>query len=231
MNIYGLTKTTLLDYPGHVASVVFTGRCNFLCPFCHNTDLVLNPDSFPLIDEEEVLSHLKKRKNVLSGICVTGGEPTLQIDLRAFLEKVRELEYLIKLDTNGYNPDIIEELLSAGLIDYIAMDIKSGWDKYPLVSGVREIDMSRIEQSISLISSICPDYEFRTTAVKGIHTMDDFVDIAHRIPGDCHYYIQNFKENDCIPDKSLTSFTKEELDLFADAIRPLVSQVSIRGVD
>ena len=144
MNICGYQKTTLLDYPGHVAATIFTGGCNFRCPFCHNSDLLFNPA--PLISEEEILTFLRKRKSILSGICITGGEPTLQTDLSEFIEKVRSLGYKIKLDTNGYRPEIISDLLNRNLLDYIAMDIKAGYSNYSKVCGISNLNMETIRE-------------------------------------------------------------------------------------
>ena len=153
MQIHGFNKTTLLDYPEHIAATVFTGGCNFRCPFCHNGELVLDPGCQPLIPEEEVLSYLKKRQGILQGVCVTGGEPTLQRDLRAFLQKIKELEYPIKLDTNGYMPGVLWELLQEHLIDYVAMDIKASRDNYARAAGLPHIDISHIEESIGILKS------------------------------------------------------------------------------
>ena len=151
MKIHGLNKTTLLDYPEHVAATVFTGGCNFRCPFCHNGGLVLEPHKQPLILEEDVLSFLKKRKGVLSGVCITGGEPTLQKDLAEFIRKIKELGYLVKLDTNGYRPEMLEELFTEGLLDYVAMDIKTSLENYAVVSGVKNIDTDVIKESADIL--------------------------------------------------------------------------------
>ena len=163
MEIHGFNKTTLLDYPEHIAATVFTGGCNFRCPFCHNGELVLDPGCQPLIPEEEVLSYLKKRQGILQGVCVTGGEPTLQRDLRAFLQKIKELEYPIKLDTNGYMPGVLWELLQEHLIDYVAMDIKASRDNYARAAGLPHIDISRIEESIGWVAGEL-EYDRRRSA-------------------------------------------------------------------
>lgn len=231
MNIYGLNKTTLLDYPGRVASTVFTGRCNFLCPFCHNSDLVLHPDAFPLITEEEVFNHLTKRHNVLTGVCITGGEPTLQEDLIPFIRRIKEIGYAVKLDTNGYNPDILQTIVDEKIIDYIAMDIKAGFTHYAKATGVANINLQLIKRSVDIMSTSGLEHEFRTTVVKGIHTESDFEEIATILPSDSNYYLQSFKYNDCITDKSLDSFSREELEHFADIVRTKIPNVSLRGVD
>lgn len=234
MKIFGLTKTTLLDYPEHIASTIFTGGCNFRCPFCHNGDMVLNPTIYPEISEEEVLMHLNKRRNVLDGVCITGGEPTLQPDLIPFMEKVREIGLLIKLDTNGYHPEIIKDILDASLVDYIAMDIKAGRNNYPYVAGIadNQFDLNLIEQSIELIASSGVTYEFRTTCVKGIHTEADFSDISTWLPSDCHYFLQNYKENDAVIDSTIcSSFTKDELEIFSNILKSHIPFTRLRGID
>ena len=169
MNIYGYQKTTLLDYPGHVAATLFTGGCNFRCPFCHNSNLILNPTSSSLISEDEIFHFLKKRKNILSGICITGGEPTLQTDLAEFIKKLKSLEYKIKLDTNGYHPKILSDLLDQNLLDYIAMDIKSGYSNYSDICGISNFNITPITESISVIENSGINYEFRTTVVNELH--------------------------------------------------------------
>lgn len=151
MQIFGFNKTTLLDFPEHVACTVFTGGCNFRCPFCQNGDLVLHGGSLPVLDEEEVFRVLRKRKGILTGVCVTGGEPTLQRDLDVFLSRVKELGYLVKLDSNGYRPEVLQSLCERGLVDYFAMDIKSSPENYARTAGVKELDMGLIRESVDFI--------------------------------------------------------------------------------
>lgn len=194
MEIHGFNKTTLLDYPEHIAATVFTGGCNFRCPFCHNGELVLDPGCQPSVPEEEVLAYLKKRQGILQGVCITGGEPTLQRDLRKFLQKIKELEYPIKLDTNGYMPGVLWELLQEHLIDYVAMDIKASRDNYARAAGLPHIDISRIEESIGILKSSGIPYEFRTTVVKGIHTVAEFEKIGKWIAGCPAYLLMCDKE-------------------------------------
>ena len=150
MVLCGLNKTTLLDYPGHVAATIFTGGCNFRCPFCHNGDLVLRPETMPTYTEEEIFSFLKKRKPVLSGVCITGGEPTLQKDLPDFISQIKDMGYLVKLDTNGSNPQMLSLLLNNSLLDYVAMDIKSGKSDYAHVAGCNPALLSNIEASVEI---------------------------------------------------------------------------------
>lgn len=231
MQIHGLNKTTLLDYPEHVAATIFCGGCNFRCPFCHNSDLVLNPASQPRIDEEEILEFLNKRKNILSGVCITGGEPALQADLEAFICKIKDLGYLVKLDTNGYRPEILERLVAKNLLDYIAMDIKSGPTGYAKAAGLPDMTWEKIRNSIDFIMNCGVQYEFRTTVVKGIHTEKDFEEIGPMIRGCRAYFMQQFKDNEHVILPGLESFSKEELEEFSGIVEPFVGQVKLRGID
>ncbi len=231
MQIRGLTKTTLLDYPEHVAATIFTGGCNFKCPFCHNGDLVLNPQIFPLLSEQEILSFLKKRKGILTGVCITGGEPTLQNNLDEFMKQIKDMGYLIKLDTNGYKPDVLCKLGNNKLMDYIAMDIKSGKNTYPLACSIANLDISRIESSVSYLQSCGIPYEFRTTAVKGIHTEKDFHDIGQWLCGNAKYYIQNYNESESVIEKRFESFSKTELTHFENIAKKYLPNTALRGID
>ena len=163
MLIHGLQKLTLLDYPGKVACTVFTGGCNFRCPFCHNASLVLRPDEGEHIPEEELFALLKKRQGVLEGVCITGGEPTLAFGLETLMARIKEMGYLVKLDTNGTRPKAVKRIIDAGLADMIAMDIKNSYEKYPETCGISGYDTAPIRESIQLIMSSGIDYEFRTT--------------------------------------------------------------------
>ena len=229
MNIYGYQKTTLLDYPGHVAATIFTGGCNFRCPFCHNSDLLLN--NSPLISEEEIFTFLKKRQNILSGICITGGEPTLQKDLSEFIEKVRSFGYKIKLDTNGYRPEIISDLLNKHLLDYIAMDIKAGFSNYALVCGMPNLNIDIIQESISIIESSSIDYEFRTTVVKELHSKRDFKEISEMISAKSPYYIQSFKDSGNILTPGLSSCDIDTLNYYISTIKERIPNAFLRGID
>ena len=173
MKIYGLNKTTLLDYPGHVAAAVFLGGCNCRCPFCQNGDLVLRPESQAEIGEEELFAFLKKRKGILSGVCITGGEPTLEKELGELAGKIKEMGYLVKLDTNGLRPEVVGELLEDGLLDYIAMDVKNSMERYGETVGLEKIDVGKIRETIDLMMASGIDYEFRTTVVKELHGKKD----------------------------------------------------------
>ena len=232
MQIYGFNKTTLLDYPEHIAATVFTGGCNFRCPFCHNSGLVLNPAEQNEISEEAVLEHLERRKGILEGVCITGGEPTLQPDLIGFIRKIKELGYLVKLDTNGYRPDVVGQLLRFELLDYVAMDIKASKEKYACVAGVQELELTRIEQSVDLLKNSGIPYEFRTTVVKGIHEIKEFEEIGRWLYGCRAYYLQAFRENEnVIGGQMFATFSSKEMESMTDTARKYIDNVALRGVE
>ena len=231
MQIHGFQKTTLLDYPGHIAATVFTGSCNFRCPFCHNSDLVLFPQDVPIVSEEEIFTHLKKRQGILDGVCITGGEPTLQTDLPDFILKVRSLGYAVKLDTNGYRPDVLAKLCDDGLIDYVAMDIKHAPVKYNDICQVTDFDFKRIQSSVDyLIHSSIP-YEFRTTIVKELHTAEDISAIGSLVAGARSYYLQSYKDSEQVMKPGFHAHSKETLLSFQTILNKTISHVEIRGVD
>ncbi len=210
MIVDGFQKLTLLDFPNTVSCIVFTKGCNLRCPFCYNSPLVLNTKSDSNYSEEYILDYLNKRKNVLDGVVISGGEPTLQKDLKEFILKVKELGYKVKLDTNGTNPKVLKELLDLDLLDYVAMDIKNSFEKYKNTSGINRINLDNIKKSILLLRKSKIDYEFRTTIVKEFHTIEDIISILNTI-GDSKYYIQNFQDNENVIKKGLHSFNKDEL--------------------
>lgn len=231
MQIHGLNKTTLLDYPGHLAATIFTGGCNFRCPFCHNKTLVLSPHLQPMISENTVLDFLKKRKGILQGVCITGGEPTLQPDLVIFLQKIKELGYLIKLDTNGYQPAVIKSLVQEGLIDYIAMDIKSSQENYQKIANIPSFKIANIEESVSYIMNSRVMYEFRTTIVEELHSLETIISIGNWIQGCNAYFLQNFQESDQVLMKGFHSHDKKTLETFINHLNPQIPSVSLRGLD
>ncbi len=230
MRIHGFNKTTLLDYPGHVAATVFTGGCNFRCPFCHNGELVLKPESQPLIPEEEVLAHLKKRRGVLEGVCITGGEPTLQPDLADFIKKLKELGYLVKLDTNGYHSKVLLRLLSEGLLDYVAMDIKASPENYAKAAGCPGLDFSRIEESIGILKNCHIPYEFRTTVVQGLHTVSEFAAIGRLLEGSRAYYLQSFRKDENVIQAGFEAFPEDDMRRILEIVKSYIEEVQLRGI-
>ena len=231
MNICGYQKTTLLDYPGHVATTIFTGGCNFRCPFCHNSDLLSSSNPSLLVSEEEIFTFLDKRKNVLSGICITGGEPTLQPDLTEFIKKVRSFGYKIKLDTNGYRPEIIQDLLNKNFLDYIAMDVKSGFSNYIQVTGIPHLNLNLIKESIYIIENSGINYEFRTTIVKELHSKKDFFEITNMISPKSTYYLQSFQDSGNILTPGLSSCNKETLHSYLSIVKEKIPNSFLRGID
>lgn len=231
MQIHGLNKTTLLDYPGHVAATIFLGSCNFRCPFCHNKDLVLYPSSQPVLSYHDVLQFLKKRHGILTGVCITGGEPTLHPDLPRLVKDIKDIGYLIKLDTNGSNPKMIQSLHLQNLIDFVAMDIKTSPLDYANVTDVSTVNMDAIYDSVDYLMNSGIDYEFRTTVVKEFHNVDTFKQIANWIGGCKAYYLQNFKDSDTVIHQGYHSYTKEELDSFVNILKANIKYVSLRGID
>lgn len=231
MNIIGLNKTTLLDYPEHLAATVFTAGCNFRCPFCHNRDLVVQPDLQECISEEEIFRFLKKRQGIVQGICITGGEPTLQPDLCTFIRKIKQFGYLVKLDTNGYRPGTLETLLKEQLLDYIAMDIKAPLEKYGQVTGCPGLDTDRIRTSISLIQNSGISYEFRTTVVKELHERKDFQALADLLIGSKAYFLQAYRDNENVIRRGFHAYSKEDMLEFTEMIREKIPNTSVRGID
>ena len=230
LNIQGFQKTTLLDFPGHVASTIFFGGCNFRCPFCHNGDLVLSPDKEPMFSTEEILSYLKKRQNILDGVCITGGEPTLQTDLALFLGRIKELGLAVKLDTNGYQPERLKTLCREGLVDYVAMDIKGAPYQYARICGLSNMDFSRIEASVDFLKEGATDYEFRTTVVRELHKTEDFAAIGTWIAGAKAYYLQGYQDSAQVISHGFTAYSLTELQAFQQLLTAWVPHVEIRGV-
>ena len=232
MNIQGFNKLTLLDYPGRTACTVFTGGCDLRCPFCHNSSLVLDPRGTDGYTVDEVLAHLKKRKGILDGIAVSGGEPLLQPDLEDFLRRIRDVgDYNIKLDTNGTHPERLASIISEGLCDRVAMDIKNSPEKYAQTVGIRNFDVELIRASLSFIMLSGIDYELRTTLVREFHDEGSMRGIADFIRGVKAYYLQNFLDSDGVYYRGLHGFDRNEIERFADIVKDSVELVEIRGVD
>lgn len=227
MEISGFEKMTLTDYPGSVAAIVFTQGCNFKCPFCHNSDLIYFKSG--VIDENEVLDYLGKRKKMLDGVVITGGEPTMQKDLIGFLNKVKDLGLKVKLDTNGAKPEILQKIIDLNLVDYIAMDIKSSQNNYSEVSGVK-VDINKIRESISIIKKSKLDFEFRTTVVKNYHNYESLLEICEYVGKDVKYYLQNFENSSRVLNSTLGSFSKDELLKMCAKINGKFPNVKVRGI-
>ena len=234
MQIVGLQKMTLLDYPGKVACTVFLPGCNFRCPFCHNGQLLEGKQDI-LMDDGELLIFLSKRKGLLDGVCITGGEPTIHPELPALLRAIRELGYPIKLDTNGYRPQILREILREGLADYIAMDLKSSPSGYGTAVGLSDPDLNRIGESIRLLQDIGVDYELRTTVVSPIHSAETIQDMGKwllevtngkPVP---RLYVQAFVDRDTVPVGGLSTPSGEELELFTRILSGCAEAVALRG--
>lgn len=227
MNIAGVQKVTLLDYPGKVACEIFTQGCNFECPFCQNSSLIpiTNTGEF---SEEEIFEYLNLRKNILDGVVITGGEPTVQKDLKGFIKKIKDLGLLVKLDTNGGNPKVLQELIDEKLVDYVAMDIKNIFNKYNITAG-KKINLDNIKKSIEILKASKIDYEFRTTIIKEMHSLDDIVSIC-KLVGNAKYYLQNFEDSENVIDHSLHGFSREELLFIDKYLKDVFPNVEIRAL-
>ncbi len=230
MKLGGLQKLTLLDYPGLVACTVFTVGCNMRCPFCHNALLVNRIDEDNTLDEGEFFAFLEKRHGILDGVCITGGEPTLQQDLPEFIARIKALGFKVKLDTNGSFPDRVKAILDSGNVDYVAMDIKNTLARYPETVGVPDFDTSKILESIEIIKASGVPYEFRTTAVSPLHDPGDFREIASLVEGSPRYFIQGFKDSgELVKGQGMGELTEEELIRARDNARKIIPQTKIRG--
>lgn len=230
MNIGGFQQTSLLDYPETISAIIWTAGCNFRCPFCYNKDLVLG--KVENIPEENIFSFLKKRKNMLEGLVISGGEPLMQKDIFPFVEKVKKLGYKIKIDTNGMYPEKLKELIDKKLVDYVAMDIKAPREKYDELSGVKT-DIKKIEKSIYIIRNSAPDYEFKTTFVPGLLKKEDIVSIAKWLEGSKKYYLQQFKGDVPLISSNLESivpYSEEDLFDTLEKIKPYFKICEVRGI-
>ncbi|RLF28043.1 MAG: anaerobic ribonucleoside-triphosphate reductase activating protein [Thermoplasmata archaeon] len=230
MKIGAIQKTSLLDYPGLISAIIWTIGCNLRCPFCYNKQLVL--EETEEIPEKEILHFLEKRKKMLEGLVITGGEPLLQKDIAEFTEKIKKLGYLIKIDTNGTYPEKLKELIDKKLVDYIAMDIKAPKNKYSQLTGTKT-NTSLIEKSIEIIKKHAPNYEFKTTFIPQLLKKEDIIEIAKWIQGAKKYYLQQFKTNTSLLSPKMektTPYTKEYLIETLEAIKPYFKECHIRGI-
>lgn len=235
MKISGLQKMTLLDYPGKVACTVFLGGCNFRCPFCHNSEL-LGQNVPQFIMEDELFAFLQKRQGLLEAVCISGGEPTLQPKLSEFISKIKELNFLVKLDTNGYRPDVLRQLLEDGLLDYVAMDVKNDLEHYPLTCGLNSIDINAIQESLSLLLQVKTEYELRTTVVEQLHNADSFKGITamlQRLSPEhkCQkYFLQPFVDRETVIYSNFTAPSEERLFEYKKILEQASEIVAIRGL-
>lgn len=229
MKINGFQKMTLLDFPGKVACTIFTAGCNFRCGFCHNAALVTHINDDDSFSEEEILAYLSKRQGLLEGVCITGGEPLMQSGIEEFLRKVKELGYLVKLDTNGSFPKKLKSIVADGLVDYVAMDIKNSREKYNLTADCK-VNLADIEESIAFLMSGAVDYEFRTTVVKEYHNAEDIKAIGEWIKGAQKYFLQNFVDSGDLIKSDLSSINSTELYKMQEILTDFVVKTEIRGI-
>ena len=236
MNIAGLQKMTLLDFPGKVACTVFFQGCNFRCPFCHNSDLLPGLGT-PLMDDGELIGFLQKRRGLLDGVCVTGGEPTLQPELLPLLGRIKELGYAVKLDTNGARPQVLRQLVEAGVVDYVAMDIKNSREEYPNTAGIKEALLPQVEESIRYLFGGKVDYEFRTTVAQPLHSVASIEAMGKWV---CslgngvkprRWFLQSYVDRDSVLCPGLRAPSKENMENYAQILGPYGEAVSLRGVD
>lgn len=230
MKIAGLQKLTLLDYPGKTACTVFTWGCNLRCPFCHNAGLVTEAPG-EMLTADELFAFLEKRKGLLDGVCITGGEPTLQPDLPDLIRDISDMGFAVKLDTNGTNPDILRQLCESGRISMVAMDIKNSPEKYAVTAGTERLSIDAVHQSVRyLMRQGRIPYEFRTTVVRQYHTAEDFVSIGKWIRGAEAYYLQNFQNSGRLIDNTVTGCTPAEMRSFLEIVRRDVPNAALRGI-
>jgi len=230
MLIHGLQKLTLLDFPGAAACTVFTAGCNFRCPYCHNSSLVTHIDPEAVMEEDEFFAFLKKRKGILDGVAITGGEPTMEPDLLGFMRRIRAEGFQVKLDTNGSRPEVLETVLKEGLADYVAMDIKNSRENYGRAIGIKNYDTARVEKSASMLMSGSTPFEFRTTVVDGINTLEDFRLIGEWLRGDELYFLQNFKDSGDLIDPETRGKTPEEMAEILNLVLEYIPKAEIRGL-
>ena len=228
MDIHGLQKTTLLDFPGRVACTVFLAGCNLRCPFCHNAPLVLTSPA-PQLTDEAFFAFLRKRQGVLDGVCITGGEPTLRSDLPALIAKIRNLGFLIKLDTNGTNPAMLHQLLQDKLLDYVAMDIKNAPSRYAETCGGVEV-LDKVAESAALLMAGNTDYEFRTTCVHPLHDRQAMEDIGKWLAGAKNYYLQNFVDSGNLVGTGISGLNLEAMEALRQAVLPYINNTHLRGI-
>jgi pyruvate formate lyase activating enzyme len=232
--ICGLQKMTLLDFPGKIACTVFLGGCNFRCPFCHNSELFMGKPE-KLMEDEEFFAFLKSRRGLLDGVCVSGGEPTLYKTLPDFLAKIKEMGFLVKLDTNGYRPEVLKALVQQGLVDYVAMDVKNSPAMYAQTVGLEKMELSSIEESLRFLIGGELPYELRTTLVRQLHDTASIQDmgawLVSLIPGDQakKWFLQPFVDRDSVLFAGLNRPEDERMEKFVERLRPFAKVIAVRG--
>ena len=231
MDFSGWQKLSLVDYDNHIATTLFTAGCNFRCPFCHNSELVLNPKDAITIPWLQIIDYLRRRVGILEGVVITGGEPTLMPDLMQKIQEIKTLGYSIKLDTNGSNPDLLIDLVNLGLIDYVAMDIKNSLEKYKLTAGVNSLDVDKIKESIKFLINGVVDYEFRTTIIDEFHTNRDMEQIGSLIEGAKQYYLQHYIDSENCIKHGYHEVSKEKALIFKAIVGRFVKEVDLRGYE
>lgn len=229
MLLKGLQKLTLLDFPGRLAATVFVGGCNFRCPFCHNASLVL-PEKFgPTLPCEEFFSFLESRNGKLTGVCVSGGEPTLHPELPEFLARIKSMGLAVKLDTNGYRPDVLQSLIDGGLVDYVAMDIKNSPDRYGETVGIENFDFAPIRKSVEILLSGRVDYEFRTTVMRELHTKNDVREMGMLCKGAKKYFLQSFRDSGDLIGEGFSAYSEAEMNGLQKTLSEFVPFAQTRG--
>ena len=231
LRIFGIQKLTLLDYPGKLATILFTGGCNFRCPFCHNKSLVFLDEDNSELNGEDILELLNKRQGLIDGVVISGGEPLIQEGLVTYLRKIKDMGFKIKLDTNGLLSEKLAYLIDEGLIDYVAMDIKNSPEKYAMTAGVQEVDLNEIKKSIELLKNSAIDYEFRTTIVDELHDVEDIAKIAMLIKGAKHYYLQKYRDSEGVIKKGYHAPSNDKLNEMLKVALKYVETAEIRGED
>ena len=232
LKIGGLQKMTLLDYPGKAACTIFLSGCNFKCPFCHNRDLVFIPERYEYFDVNDIMEYLEKRKGILDGVAISGGEPLLQENLHTLIERIRELGYQVKLDTNGAYPKRLKEVVEKGLVDYVAMDIKNSPDKYARTLGMNpeSFSLDPIRESVEFLKSSQIEHEFRTTVVRELHTAEDLLEIGRWLGENETYYLQQYVDSGTVIPPGYSAYTAAEMEDLRNQVAALVPNVKLRGV-
>jgi len=229
MLISGIQKISLVDFDNEVSTTIFLAGCNFRCPFCHNFEFVVfDKDKLITLEKNEVLKYLESRKSLLTGVAITGGEPTLYPDLVDFIKDIKNMGYKVKLDSNGTNPEMIKYLFNNNLIDYLAMDIKNSIDKYELTIGCKT-DLEKIKESINYLINSNSNYEFRTTLISNYHTKDDIIEISNLIKGARKYVLQKFVLSDNVPNRNLHPINEKDALEFKDILSKQINEVTLRG--